>query len=362
MNLQPSNHKPDRRGTVIVLVALMMIPLLAMVAFAVDYGYLLRVRTDLQRTADAAALAAVQDLVPDSDGNQDLAAVRSAVGTYAISNRDSSFQVLDADIEIGRYDPATIYSAVSILTSGTYDTVRVTVRNDSSANSPVSLFFSRILGIDSAPVTASACAVLQKAQYLEPGTNILPFVMPLDVWNGKNYGESWSVFGDGKLEDSSGNTIPGNWGTIDVGSTSNGTSELNDQILNGLRQSDLDALHSDGRISTNAHIDGNQQAWMQVDPGLSSGIKNSIQQIHGQKRMVPIYDTMSGQLNGNNAEISVVGWGVIEVVDSNWEGAQNTYVTIRKSYTYDGDLRPNPDLSNTTDIIDAVYTTPVLVE
>ena len=362
MILQPRNHKPERRGAVTVLIAVLMIPLLAMVAFAIDYGYLLRVRTDLQRTADAAALAAVQDLVPDSDGNQDLAAVRSAVGTYAVSNRDSSFQVLDADIEMGRYDPATIYSAVSMLSSGTYDTVRVTVRNDSSANSNVSLFFARVLGIDSMPVTATACAVLQKAQYLEPGTDILPFVMPLDVWNGKGYGESWSVYGDGKLQDSSGNTIPGNWGTIDVGSTSNGASELSDQILNGLRQSDLDALHSDGRISTNNHINGNQQAWMQVDPGLSSGIKNAVQQIHGQKRLVPIYDTVAGQLSGNNAEISVVGWGVIEVVDSSWNGAQNTYVTIRKSYTYDGDLRPNRDLSNTTDVIDAVYTTPVLVE
>ena len=55
------NRKSKRRGAILALVALLMVPLFAMLAFAVDYGYLLKVRTDLQRTADAAALAAVQE-------------------------------------------------------------------------------------------------------------------------------------------------------------------------------------------------------------------------------------------------------------------------------------------------------------
>ena len=355
-------RQKSRKGVIVVLSALLMIPLLAMVAFAVDYGYLLKVRMDLQRTADMASLAAVQALIPAADGTQDLASVRSVLRSYAASNAGTGFEVLDSDIEIGRYDPATIYSKVSLLNSGTLDTVRVTVRYDGTANSPVRLFFARALGINSVPVTATACAVLQKPRYIEPGADILPFAMPVDVWNGKNPGDTWSVYGDGKLTDLSGNTIPGNWGTVDIGLTDNSTADISDQILNGLRQEDLDALYADGRIAQSTHIDGSESEWMNGDPGLSSGMMLAVKAVHGMTRMVPIYDTINEPAMGENVEFHIIGWGVIEVVDSNWTGAKNTWVNIRKAHMYDGDLRPQPDLSNTSDVIAAVYTSPVLVE
>ncbi len=362
MTSKKPHHKFDRRGAVAVLVAVLMVPLLAMVAFAVDYGYVLKVRTDLQRTADAAALAAVQTLIPEADGTQDLDAVRATLRTYATSNTENSFQVLDADIEMGRYDPATIYSNLTLLNTGTFDTVRVTMRYDATANSRVALFFAQALGINDAAVTATATAVLQKARYLEPGTDVLPFAMPSDVWESHDPGDEWSVYGDGTLQDSSGNTIPGNWGTLDIGPQSNGTSELNDQILNGIDQADLDALYADGRIDDASYIDGNKSITLNGDPGLSTGLKNSVQQIYGQKRMVPIYEPLQGPMQGNNVEFTVTGWGVVEVVDSNWGGAHDTYVTVRKAYMYDGSIRPQPDLRETENIIEAVYTSPVLVE
>jgi Flp pilus assembly protein TadG len=357
-----TNRKLERRGAVVVMVAILLIPLLAMVAFAVDYGYLLKTKTDLQRMADAAALAAVQSLIPAADGSQDLASARATLRSYATSNTTLGFQVLDSDIEIGRYDPSTIYSNLTLLSSGTLDTVRVTVRYDSTANSSVSLFFSRALDIKSSPVTATATAVLQKASIIPPGAEILPFVLPQDVWNAHNPGDSWSIYGDGKMTDLSGRTIPGNWGTVDIGSTSNSTAEISGQILDGLRQSDLDALYADGRIPQSTHIDGNSPAWMQGDPGLSSGMKAAVKEVTGTTRLIPIYDALAGPLVGNNVEIKVVGWGVIQVVTSNWGGAHNTYVTIQKAYTYDGDLRPNSDLSDTTNVIENAFTSPVLVE
>jgi len=338
--------------------------MLAMTSFAVDYGYLLVVQTDLQRAADAAAIAAVQDLIPAADGTQDLAAVRARVREYAALNYPdvTSFQVLDADIQIGRYDPATIYSNITLLETGVLDTVQVTLRRDALANSPVALFFAPILGIKTSAVTATATAVLQKANILKPGTPILPFSVPLDVWNSKNPGETWSIYGDGKLTDSAGATIPGNWGTIDIGSTSNSTSDLVDQISNGLRQSDLDELADDGRIPSNTQIDGSQPMWAQADTGLSSGIKSAVKATHGETRLVPIYDALDGNLTGNNTEFHVVGWGVVEVVTSNWKGAHNTYVTIMKSYMYNSVLVPTSDLSVTTGLIEGAYTSPALIK
>ena len=76
-----SNSRRDarasRRGTVAVLVAVLSVPMFGMAAFAVDYGYILWIRTELQRAVDAAALAAVQELAPATDGSQDLDAVRA---------------------------------------------------------------------------------------------------------------------------------------------------------------------------------------------------------------------------------------------------------------------------------------------
>ena len=55
------NAKP-RRGAMIPLFAILLIPLLAMLAFSIDAGWMVLTRTDLQNTADAAALAGAEKL------------------------------------------------------------------------------------------------------------------------------------------------------------------------------------------------------------------------------------------------------------------------------------------------------------
>src|SRR5947208_13128922 len=59
----PRTHRRVRRGAVAPLVALLLIPLLGMLAFSVDVGYMIVVRTELQNAADAAALAGAQQLM-----------------------------------------------------------------------------------------------------------------------------------------------------------------------------------------------------------------------------------------------------------------------------------------------------------
>ena len=361
------NRRPNRKATIAVLMALLLIPIFALAAFAVDYGYLLWVQTDLQRTADAAALAAVQDLIPAKDGTQDLNAARATAQSYAALNGDSgdpknTLKVLDADIQIGRYDTSTIYSKVNLLSNGNFDTVRVTVRRDSTANSPVSLFFAPLIGLSDANITATATAVLQTGSYLSPGAKILPFAFHVDTWNTMNLGDTRVIYGDQKVKDALGNDVPGNWGTVDVGATNNSASEIRDQILSGLRQSDLDALHSDGRIPDSISIDASAPMWVQSDPGLSGDLKLAIEQIHGKTRLIPLYDTLVTPPGGNNPEWRIVGWGTVVVVDSKWTGAHNTSVTIEKSFLYEGNLTAKADLSDTTPLIEGAYTSPVLVD
>ena len=58
MSRMPSKPKQHRRGAIAVLAAIMCVILLGMIAFAVDIGYLATAHTQLQATADSAALAA----------------------------------------------------------------------------------------------------------------------------------------------------------------------------------------------------------------------------------------------------------------------------------------------------------------
>lgn len=359
---QTRKLRSNRRGAILVLAAVMVAVLLGIVAFAVDYGHLLKVRTDLQRTADASALAAVQDLIKKDDGTQDVNAARATARTYAANNvNNTSFQVPDGDIQIGRYDTNSIYSSVVLLNDGTFDAVRVTTRRDGSANPEVPLFFARILGMSEAPVTASATAVLQKAAGMGPGADVLPFATPKTLWDSLATGAQWTVYGDGKVVDALGNTIPGNWGTVDIGNNANSTSDMNDQIVNGLRQTDLDALYSGGRMPQNSYIDGSQPMWLQGEPGISAGLKHGVQAVHGKQKVIPIFDSLGGG-GGNTSEFHIVGWGVVTVIDSKWSGSNNIQVRVKKSHALMGELKPAGSLSTTSGVIDGAYTSPALVE
>ncbi len=362
MFLNSQKSRPERRGVILVLAAVLMVTLLGIVAFAVDYGHLLKVRTDLQRSADASALAAVQDLIRKSNGSQDLVKVRETAVTYARDNlHNASFQVPASDIEIGRYNPQTIYSGVELLNDGTFDTVRVTLRRDGATNPAVPLFFARFLGMEQAPVTAKSTAVLQKAQVMLAGADILPFATPQSLWDSLDPGDVWTAYGDGRMSDGNGGEVPGNWGTLDIGTGDNSTDNLNDQILNGLRQSDIDALSSEGRIDGDSYIDSSTPVWLEGDPGLSSGLKQSVELVHNKKKVIPIFDQLGGG-GGNNNQYHVVAWGVVTVVDSYWQGQTNRKVTVRKSHAYMGELKPKGSLSAEDGVVDGAYTTPALVE
>ncbi len=57
------NGRQQRRGNTSVLVAILMVPLLGMVAFSVDVGINCTSKVELQRSADAAGLGASWELL-----------------------------------------------------------------------------------------------------------------------------------------------------------------------------------------------------------------------------------------------------------------------------------------------------------
>lgn len=152
-----------RRAVVIVWTAISLVVLLAFLALAVDFGYIYHVKAQLQRTADAAAMAAASQIASygidgDADDIFDIAAVYAAMNKVAA---DLSPQLSEDDVVLGKAvdDGSGRYIFYPGLEP--YDAVKVTVRlTSNSPNGPLPLFFGGILGKSYTELSASATAML----------------------------------------------------------------------------------------------------------------------------------------------------------------------------------------------------------
>ena len=156
-----NRHPAARRGAVVPLIALMLVPFTGLVAFAIDIAWIVQSRSDLQSAADAAALAGAEQLmngyVQYSLPGQTLktsilTTAETSAKTYAknfasynTAGGVSSLTLNDADIEFGYTDASNNYTAAPGYT-GYPNTIKVTMRLDSSANGSLKLFFAPIFG------------------------------------------------------------------------------------------------------------------------------------------------------------------------------------------------------------------------
>src|SRR3954466_16161609 len=81
----------DRRGNVLVLTAALMIVVFSMMAFAIDLGFLEVAKTELQRSADASAVAAAWELVrseasSSTDMTTQISSARAKATQFAAAN------------------------------------------------------------------------------------------------------------------------------------------------------------------------------------------------------------------------------------------------------------------------------------
>ena len=230
-----------------------------------------------------------------------------------------------------------------------YNAIRTRIRWTTGQNGPVSLFFAKVLGIDSADAQAEATAVfldnLNGFGIPSDGSNVnmLPFALDRGTWIAlrtaqKNpptplpdgitddytpvwdcVNKTWSVEAgaDGILEVNlypQGTGSPGNRGTVDIGSANNSTADIARQILEGISPADLEyhggTLEFDaGEMSLNA------------DTGISAGMKDELTSIQGQPRCIPIFRSISG--NGNNAQYTIVRFVGIRVMNVKLTGSMS---------------------------------------
>ncbi|WP_442485769.1 pilus assembly protein TadG-related protein [Aeoliella sp. SH292] len=354
----PRTARQSRRGAITILAAILCVVLLGMVAFAVDIGYVLSSKEEIQRTADAAALAAAWEFAAKlNDGETAVNAVaygRTAGNQYSSANRVGTVEPKVAlntsnspsgDMVFGYINdfsnPAAVFDTTSI---DRYNAVRVKVRRDETLNGELPLFFARIFGHDSQSVYAEATAALARdvKGFETPSDgswlDLLPITLDYDTWmawkagtvgtdNFTYYKENGQVSSgpDGELEVNLypiGNGSPGNRGMVDIGSNNNSTADIARQIVYGISAADL-AYHG-GKLE----FDQCGKLFLNGDTGISAGVKDELASIIGDPRIIPIFEAVHGP--GNNAIYTIVAWQGIRIVDVKLTGPMNKkHVTIQ---------------------------------
>ncbi len=148
----------DERGATAIIVGLLMVVFIGIAAVAVDIGYAMVTRNELQNISDGAALAAtgwLGDNYSDMSTNElfnyvvdadDEALIKGIANEVAGNNQAGgvgNISLNDVDIEIGQWDTnLQTFTPTLVLP----DAVRVTARRDACDNGPVSTFFARIFG------------------------------------------------------------------------------------------------------------------------------------------------------------------------------------------------------------------------
>jgi len=390
----PQNRE-TRRGAIIVLVVAVLILVFAFTAFTVDVGYITLTRGQLQNAADAAAKAAALELPAgigkgatlDAGEVEDVAG-EAAVDTAAANQageQDSIYAVADRDVRFGRVLWNSSTGKWDKTWGATpYNMVQVTLRRNQSltaegqANTagdrPLPLFFAPVIGHKNASLAVQATAALIPGVgfKIRPGSGltvgILPIALDDGTWTNLMNGigtDSYSYDpdtgnisngGDGILEVNlypTGSNLlpPGNRGTVDLGSPNNSTADLTRQIRYGLNEFDL-SFFPNGEIRTDQgplYING--------DTGLSAGIKDDLEWIKGQPKLIPIFTQVSGP--GNNAMYTVTKFVGIRILYVKLTGSPSQKKVIVQPAPY---MAPTVIPGDITEQTDSYFSPVSLIE
>ena len=357
-----------RRGAVAVLVAILLVALLAMVSFCVDFGYMVRVNAELQNAADAAALAGASQLmapqiggavVSSAQANASIAAARAEAARISQLNTAGSvaLSMLTTDTVTGYMaNPRDQSETLHAWTSGEPmpNTFQVMLRRDNSANSPVDLFFARVLGITTWSCTAKATAAYQQPSNVTGfrsstiNSKLLPIAVDVNYWNdflasgtspdGTKVDSftatlpdtdtappyNVSTGGDGIPEFNNlypNNNSPGNFGLVSIGPPATDTPSFRSWIDNGATPSDMSYFGANGFQATPTN-----PAICAGGPGMKSTLVSNLAGIVGQARIVPLFSSCTG--NGSNTEYTIVGFAGITIVSATGSGS-NIQVVVQ---------------------------------
>ena len=400
----PAN-RPRRRGAVAALVALLLVPLMGMVAFALDIAWIVQSRSDLQSAADAAALAGAEQLMNGfvqyslpGQTNQStiLNTAESSAKTFAknfasynTAGGVSLLTLKDADIEFGFTNASNNYTAAPGY-SGFPNTVKVTMRLDSSANGALKLFFAPLFGQNSTNIKATAAATIFTAnvnsfQVASVNASVLPMTIDINAWN--TFIQS-GVSSDGTTHAGSNGApqmqvypsptnAPGNFGMLSLDDSSNSASTIRGWIDDGLGSSDLATLKSANLLPI-PNLNPPQWNWKGA-PGFKASDLNDL--TVGSDFMLPLFqpvvstpgstyqatDGSTGPAtpgsggHGNNTYYNIVSFVGVQItqLDKSSDAYVQPIAMISPTFLYDSSsVAP----AGTTSSLTTTFTTPKLTQ
>jgi len=171
----------DQRGGVLVFVLVSLVVLIAFAALAIDIGYAMVARNELQNAADSAALAAARQMgvLYQDDINATITTaglLNSIIARGVVNNvtgeplNVSNF----GDLRIGAWRPNLPPGARFVEGAQPTDAVQVTVRRTNATN-PVTTFLAGIFGVNTMDISAIATAALTGPAATSVGEIKVPF-------------------------------------------------------------------------------------------------------------------------------------------------------------------------------------------
>jgi len=370
--LKTHNRRTKRRAAIMVMAAMGTTSALVLCGLVVDTGNLCVAKAELQRCSDSAALAGTAVLLPKSalnGGSSNSSAVAytawQEARTYVQANPCRGVSQMDLqqdDIILTRYkhNEGNPEQSEFILNSTKYNSAKVSARRDPERNGPIPLYFGGLIGVSSVNAKADAAAFLERdfeGFGIQPGSNATCKLLPFSLWEGL-WNARVQVGADEFTHNSQNSTVsngpdgiyevrlypeklkdaPGNFGTVDIGSPNNSTSDLSRQILFGPNASDFSFFpNSEVKISQTdpEEPNGRKVLYLNGDTGISAAIKDELWAIRGQPRILPIHWKATG--NGNNAQFRIVKFVGVTILDVKLTGAlKDKYVKIQPCYVTDG--------------------------
>ncbi|MEW6235494.1 MAG: pilus assembly protein TadG-related protein [Candidatus Omnitrophota bacterium] len=369
--------KTNQKGSIIVLLAVCITVIMMSLAMTVDIGWMVLAEGQLQNAADAAALAGASQL-PDEDvlygtpdQTDDIGDARDSAQAFAAYNKAANVYLqvdrnednyIDGGIVAGYIqNPLNINSSFQTDEIPEYNSIQVTAKLANDLNGPLALLMGSFSGMQSVELQATSTATIDdRIAGFEVDVNerlmMLPFTVYADAWDEAvdgghhpadcscphepdeddySYSEESGVLhqSDGIPEISMYPNnqdvctlpwAPGNFGTIDIGPSNNSTSDLIDQIENGISGADLEAIG--GMILTDEDEDGVYSKWLNGDTGVSAAIKCAFEAIIGQPRILPLHRNLTG--TGDGAMYEIVRFAGVRVVDVKMTGALDNRCVI----------------------------------
>jgi Flp pilus assembly protein TadG len=371
--LRYRNGAKGRRGAIVMLAAILAVLMVGMLAFAIDTGYIVAVRAELQNAADAAALAGAQRLQQPfvqfyAPGQKNKASIYDAVLTdtttptspictaqkFASNNKagNVSVTVPAADVSFTYWDGTNAPVAASY-PSNFPNSVTVVTRRDATANGALRLFFGPVLGVSTIELTATATATIYAGDVSSlqviPGVNahILPVALDVNQWTnfaktgtspdgttylGPNGNPQMQVYPSPK-------NAPGNFGLLDVGTPANNTPAFRSWIDTGETPNDIKYLVTNNLVPVSMSA---PEQW-KGGPGLKSTLVTDFQSVMGEPNLLPLFkpvnDGSSGTYQaatsqGQNTTYAIVGFVGVTVTQADGSGS-SLIISVQPMATLD---------------------------